>query len=451
MHRRQFLTAAGMSAGAVFATDLWAAARAQTAQPGDSPYGPLGPPDANGIRLPEGFTSQVVARAGESVADSGYAWPIFPDGAAAFPTDDGGWTLAVNSEVFSPGAAGVSALVFDAEGTTTDAYSLLSGTEANCAGGPTPWGTWLSGEEFEQGQIWECDPTTPDSGEARPALGVFIHEAVTVDADREQLYLSEDHPDGGFYRFTPDAYPSLDAGLLEIATRAADGSMTWNEVPDPSAAAGPCRDQLADSTAFNGGEGCWYDDGTTYLTTKGDDRVWAYDVEAEVMDVVYDAAEHAQPPLRGVDNLIVESGSGDVLVAEDGGDMQIVLITPEGDVAPLMQITGEPLPAESIDSEVTGLAFSPDGTTLYFASQRGGDPQTGIGYAVTGAFRGAGVEEETPSTTTVLADAGSDESAAGEDGDGEDGGATVPIAIGAGVVIAGAAGAAVVKLRSRGS
>ena len=447
MQRRQFLTAAGVSTGAVFTADLWSVARAQSAEPGDSPYGPLGEPDANGIRLPEGFTSTIVARSSEPVTGTDYEWPPFPDGAATFADQDGGLYLAVNSEVFNEGAGSVSAIHFDADGIPIDAYPLVTDTQANCAGGPTPWSTWLSGEEFDRGQIWECDPTTPNSGEARPALGVFVHEAVTVDPDNEQLYLSEDVPEGGFYRFTPDSYPSLDAGLLEIATRAEDGAVTWTEVPDPSAASTPCREQVPEATAFNGGEGCWYDTGTVYLTTKGDDRVWALDVADGTMDVIYDAAELTDPPLRGVDNLIVEAGSGDVLVAEDGGDMQIVLITADRKVAPLLQVSAEPLPAESIESEVTGLTFSPDGSTLYFASQRGGDPQTGVNYAVTGPFRGAGAGAATTTTTTVLSGAG--ESAADTDDDGDDGGAAVPIAIGAGVVVAGAAGAALVKFRNR--
>ena len=84
-----------MSAGAVFATDLWSVARAQSAQPGEGPYGPLQPPDANGIRLPEGFTSSVVARSIEPVGDSGFEWPAFPDGAATFPAEDGGWYPAL--------------------------------------------------------------------------------------------------------------------------------------------------------------------------------------------------------------------------------------------------------------------------------------------------------------------------------------------------------------------
>ncbi len=417
-------------------------------QAAEGPYGPLAAqPDANGLLLPEGFTSRVVARAGEPVGAGGYEWPAFPDGAATFPIDDGGWYHAVNSENPVAGDGAVSVIRYDADGEVAEAYALLTGTRMNCAGGPTPWGTWLSCEEWEDqpagtaGQVWECDPATPDSGEVRPALGSFVHEAVAVDPEGEALYLTEDTPDGAFYRFTPDAYPDLSAGRLEVASVDPDGAVSWYEVPDPSAASGPTRLQVPEVTHFEGGEGCWYADGTVYFSTKGDDHVRAYDPATATMTVVYDGTGI----LTGVDNVTAEAGSGDLYVAEDGGDMQIVVITADGSLSPIVQVVGEPLPADPAPSEVTGPVFSPDGTRLYFSSQRGGDPQTGITYEVTGPFRGLEATEPAP-TTSVAAAA---DTGAGDDGDDGASSPVVPIAIGVGVAAAAAAG--VIALRRRSS
>jgi secreted PhoX family phosphatase len=69
-----------------------------------------------------------------------------------------------------------------------------------------------------------------------------------------------------------------------------------------------------------------------------------------------------------------------MLVAEDGDDMQLCLLGPNGEAAPLLQVLGHP------SSEIAGPAFSPDGTRLYFSSQRGGDGR-GVTYEVTGPFR----------------------------------------------------------------
>jgi hypothetical protein len=115
-----------------------------------------------------------------------------------------------------------------------------------------------------------------------------------------------------------------------------------------------------------------------YFTTKGDNRVWDYDVRRERLTVFYDRGLDPGMTLGGVDNVTV-AGSRDLVVAEDGGNMELVLLTPGGVVSPLLRVTGQD------GSELTGPAFAP-GDRLYFSSQRGGTGD-GITYEVTGPFR----------------------------------------------------------------
>ena len=160
-------------------------------------------------------------------------------------------------------------------------------------------------------------------------------------------------------------------------------------MPDPDGVPTPCRDQVPTMKVFNGGEGAWYDSGLLYFTTKGDNRVWSYDAAANALTVLYDDDTSPTPVLTGVDNVTV-ARSGDVYVAEDGGNMELVLLSPEGAVAPFLRsnVTG---------SEITGPAFNPDGSRLYFSSQR----NPGRTYEVSGPFRitgGGTTTTTTPST-----------------------------------------------------
>jgi hypothetical protein len=297
--------------------------------------GPLGAPDANGLRLPEGFTSRVVARSGEKpVAAAAYLWHGAPDGGAVFPTSDGGWIYVSNSELTTAG--GVGALCFADDGRLVDAYPILSGTSRNCAGGPTPWNTWFSCEEVEDGQVYECDPYGGDLAVLRAAFGRFKHEAAAVDPTTADVYLTEDQSNGRLYRFVPagtlgNGLPDLDAGVLQVAEvlGGSTGSVIWHEVPDPEASVTPTRVQVPQSTAFNGGEGMWANDEMLYFTTKGDCRVWSLDLARQEIEVVYGPVAPAQ--LTGVDNVTLTS-AGDVCVAEDGGNMEIVALTPGGAV-----------------------------------------------------------------------------------------------------------------------
>jgi uncharacterized protein len=391
--RRQLIVSGALAAGALAGSPrLLREALAAPARAGASPYGELGPPDANGLMLPPGFSSREVARGLSQVA--GYPWPIFPDGQATFPTADGGWILVTNSESLAPTGAGASAIRFRPDGGIASAYRILAGTNANCAGGPTPWGTWLSCEEHDSGLVWECDPAGTLPAQARPALGVFNHEAAAVDPAGRRLYLTEDKGDGGFYRFRPASYPSLVAGLLEVAVVAADGSVGWRQVPNPTPTPveTPTRQQVPEMTRFNGGEGIWHDGGVLYFTTKGDRRVWAYDARTGTLEIVFDHAAAPESSLDAVDNVTV-SAAGEIFVCEDGGNMEIGLITPEREVSPFLRFTGpaHPITGEYA-SEVCGVVFDPSGTRMYCTSQRAhptssSAPGPGAVYEVTGPFR----------------------------------------------------------------
>jgi uncharacterized protein len=381
----------------------------------------LRPADANGVMLPDGFSSRIVARSGLAPVAGATPWHAAPDGGATFAAPDGGWVYVSNSELTltqdGKPAGGVGALRFDAQGNVTQSYPILKNTGGNCAGGPTPWGTWLSCEEYEflpvdlpnssirpAGEVWECDPFTPwvdgQQGMSFPALGRFAHEAVCVDPVNKMLYLTEDASGGRVYRFECDPgdwppgapRPLLQSGRLKVLQVAGLPSDV-----DPSAEPYASTVNLRQPTPvewldvrgrefgqflvrasyrafrrtppgseFPKAEGTWYHNGIVFFATSRNSRIWAYDTRQNTLQVIY-SGDLTQPDAYSInqpDNITV-TPFGDVLASEDGGNLEIGVVRSDGTSQVVMRLMGHDA------SEITGPALSPDGSRLYFSSQRG--------------------------------------------------------------------------------
>lgn len=407
-------------------------------------YGPL-KNDINGIvKLPEGFSYKVIAQAGETMTD-GFIHPDKPDGMATFAASDGRVIIVRNHELMPnhqgpfgednellskldetqlydagdkniPAQGGTTTLIFNEDTQEVEeSFLSLAGTVRNCAGGPTPWNSWITCEEIvsnpgdhgmakAHGYCFEV-PATESAALAEPfplkAMGKFNHEAVCVDPKSGIVYLTEDAHDGLIYRFLPNERGNLRAGgrlqaLVIKGDKSAD-TRNWGKSPkdfpmnkliavewmdleniDPDIDDLRLRGAKDGAAIFARGEGMWFGENEFYFacTNGGKNKtgqVFRYKPGAhEGTD-----QEHTSPGqlelflepndskiLKYCDNLTVAPW-GDVILCEDDAHPFVVGVTPKGEYYKLAENIGH-------ESEFTGGVFSPSGKTYFVNIQHAG-------------------------------------------------------------------------------
>jgi secreted PhoX family phosphatase len=414
------------------------------------------------LDLPEGFSYNVVSRAGDRMSDR-LTVPFAHDGMAAFPGENGRVILVCNHELGiklrefgpfgpypldlprwidkdriydfgggrTPGAGGTTTTIYNPEtGKTENQHLSLTGTELNCAGGPTPWGSWLSCEECftspgderyknalmkreqRHGYVFEVPASATGLVDPKPikSMGRFEHEAVAIDEKTGIAYMTEDRHYGLIYRYIPDVPGKLIEGgrlqALAILDRPSQPTHNWSSVEDvrlqrPVQTAWIDLDNVdsdandlrlrgaaAGAATFARGEGlCTTKDGVAFACTIGGParlgQVFTYTTspfegtpgETESPGQLELIAESdVSSLLRHADNLI-EAPWGDLIVCEDtANSCGIIGIRPDRTQYAIADNA-------HTESELAGACFSPDGKTLFVNIQ-----YPGMTIAITGPW-----------------------------------------------------------------
>jgi uncharacterized protein len=461
--RRRFLRRSGSVAAGFFGLRAFCHAAGAEAADDSAPagYGPLVEDDRNILDLPDGFRYRVISCAGDAL-DDGLVLPGLPDGMAAFAGPKGQTIVVRNHELRPtqrnafgkgnqllekvdrsrfydygqgklPAAGGTSTVVFNTATQRVERqFMSLLGTERNCAGGPTPWNSWITCEEsvtrageHKDGYFVEQDhgynfevPATFEVMLADPtpltAMGRFNHEAVAVDPPSGIVYQTEDRSDGLFYRFIPNKPGHLAAGgrlqalqlrdhqqadtrnwdaqspTIEVGRKLPVGWIDLDEVESPEDDLRQ-RGFAAGAARFSRGEGIWRDRRQYFFAcTDGGaakaGQIWRYvpsphegtDRESEQPGTLELFIEPNDTRLlQNADNLTVAPW-GDLIVCEDhdGPPCRLIGVTPQGEMY-LFALN-------RLHSELAGACFSPDGTTLFVNMQ-----DAGLTVAITGDWRRA--------------------------------------------------------------
>ncbi|MCC9643853.1 PhoX family protein [Rhodopirellula sp. JC740] len=392
-NRRQFLSDNFSALGSFGVTAAIAGLGQRVASGGQHQKGPVLRPmsdESTGLpllRLPEGFRYRTFGWSGD-IMDDGTPTPVAHDGMGVIAAEGDVLTLVRNHEISDDGRAiaiksgnaydgharaGCTELKFDsAKGEWLSSRVVFSGSSRNCAGGVTPWGTWLTAEEtvlgprdadhykedkvrtFEKTHGWVFEVGHTDSdGNPVPIrdMGRFVHEAIAVDRNSGVVYLTEDRGTSGFYRFLPKTPGKLhEGGVLEMAEvvgqpdlrggfkNGVEFDVVWHKIDDPSRAHSPeslskrtSEHEMGDElgvylqgkakggSTFSRLEGCWFGNGVVYFdATSGGaaqaGQIWQFDPEQQKLKLLFESP--SKPTLNMPDNLCV-SPQGGLVLCED--------------------------------------------------------------------------------------------------------------------------------------
>ena len=433
MDRRRFLQSVAAAAIAPAINTACAATSRQISG--------LRPDPGRLLDLAKGFSYSVVSKVGTPMSDGVYV-PGCHDGMAAFARENGRIALICNHETLAgwpeeggfikgfrrvpdairarvydrggdktPALGGTTTTIWNpATGETERQFLSLGGTELNCAGGPTPWGSWLSCEEIytspgraqvnnndirrdrKHGYVFEVPANADSIVDPVPLtdLGRFEHEAAAVDPQTGYVYLTEDQGYSLLYRFIPDVPGKLHKGgrlqALAIGDRGTLQTHNWREdtqfglkepvdchwidLENPDTDVDDLRKRgAADGAAtFARGEGaCWADDRLAITCTIGGParlgQVFTYrptTADSGELELIAEATPDSL--LRSADNLVMAPW-GDLIVCEDAtGNCALVGIRPDGSQYAIAYNAYS-------TSELAGVCFSPDGETMFLNIQ----------------------------------------------------------------------------------